>query len=74
MQAEQVRAYFLSRPETIEDFPFGAGPRMLKSKGKMYGFIWKKQNLKRINLKCASIRGNDASGSFWSLRSRLAHE
>ena len=52
MNAEQVRVYFISRPETLEVFPFGVEPPVFKIKGRMYGFMWKKDNLTCINLKC----------------------
>lgn len=52
MNAEQVRAYFISRPETLEVFPFGVEPPVLKIKGRMCAFMWKKDNLTCINLKC----------------------
>ena len=52
MNGVQARAYFLSRPEAVEDFPFGNEPPVFKIKGKMFGFLWYKNDIGHINLKC----------------------
>lgn len=52
MNADQARAYFLSRPEAIEDFPFGPDVYVFKIKGRMFGTLGFENDLARINLKC----------------------
>ena len=52
MNGDQARDYFLSRPEAVEDFPFGIEPPVFKIKGKMFGFLRYKNDIGHINLKC----------------------
>ena len=52
MNGEQARAYFLSRPEAVEDFPFGIETPIFKIKGKWFGFLRYKNDIGHINLKC----------------------
>lgn len=46
---EQARSYFLSFPETVEDFPFSPDTPVFKIKNKMFGFLRYKGG-KEINL------------------------
>lgn len=39
MDHQQVREYFLSKPETTESFPFGADVGVFKVKGKMFATL-----------------------------------
>ena len=52
MNGDQARAYFLSRPEAVEDFPFNIDTQVFKIKGKMFGFLRYKSDIGHINLKC----------------------
>ena len=52
MKGDQARAYFLSRPEALEDFPFNIDTHVFKIKGKMFGFLRYKSDIGHINLKC----------------------
>ena len=52
MKGDQARAYFLSRPEAVEDFPFSIDTQVFKIKGKMFGFLRYKSDIGHINLKC----------------------
>ncbi len=52
MNGDQARAYFLSRPEAVEDFPFSIDTQVFKIKGKMFGFLRYKSDIGHINLKC----------------------
>ena len=47
-----ARAYFLSRPETVEDFPFGPDVYVYKILGKMFATLGTEDGLARTNLKC----------------------
>jgi predicted DNA-binding protein (MmcQ/YjbR family) len=52
MKADQVRNYFLSCPEAIEDFPFGNEVHVFKIREKMFGFLAYREGFARVNLKC----------------------
>ena len=52
MNGEQAREYFLSRPEVVEDFSFGIEPPVFKIRSKMFGFMWRRNGIEHINLKC----------------------
>ena len=52
MNADQVRRYFLSCPEAIEDFPFGNEVNVFKIRKKMFGFLALREGFARVNLKC----------------------
>ena len=52
MNADQVRNYFLSCPEAIEDFPFGNEVHVFKIRKKMFGFLAYREGFTRVNLKC----------------------
>jgi len=50
----QAKAYALSKPKTIEDFPFGADVSVFKVKGKMFATLAVGQDKQHywMNLKC----------------------
>ena len=52
MNDSQARAYLLSRPESVEDFPFGPDVYVYKIRGKMFATQGFTNNVARINLKC----------------------
>ena len=52
MNGEQARSYFLSLPESLEDFPFGPETPIFKIKNKWFGFLRYKNSIAHINLKC----------------------
>lgn len=52
MDEKTLKAYFLSRPETEEDYPFGPDVAVFKVLGKMFGLIGYSKGMMRINLKC----------------------
>jgi predicted DNA-binding protein (MmcQ/YjbR family) len=58
MDDQQARHYILSKPEAIEDFPFGPGVSVFKVKGKMFATLGLKAKAGQtkitasINLKC----------------------
>jgi len=52
MQAEEIRAYFLSFPEATEETPFDANTVVYKTAGKMFALTnWSSKPLS-FNLKC----------------------
>lgn len=52
MDYKAVRDYLLSRPEAIEDFPFGPDWAVFKLKGKMFALLGVRRGVASINLKC----------------------
>lgn len=52
MNKEKVRNYFLSCPESYEDFPFGEEITIFKVKNKWFGLLVEREGNLQINLKC----------------------
>lgn len=52
MQGDAARQYLLSKPEAIEDFPFGPDVAVMKIAGKMFATFARNDALVNINLKC----------------------
>ena len=52
MKKEKVRHYFLSCPESYEDFPFGEEITIFKVKNKWFGLLVEREGNLQINLKC----------------------
>ena len=52
MKNEKVRNYFLSCPESYEDFPFGEEITIFKIKNKWFGLLVEREGNLQINLKC----------------------
>ncbi len=51
MTFEELRAYLLSKPEAVEDFPFDTTTLVLKVAGKMFAALGINDEPLRINLK-----------------------
>ena len=47
-----VRVYLLSKPETVEDFPFGPQAAVYKIAGKMFALTFERGGQPCVNLKC----------------------
>ena len=52
MNDKQAQAYLLSKPEAIEDFPFGPEVYVYKISGKMFATLGFNDEVARMNLKC----------------------
>ena len=52
MGPEETRAYLLSKPEAVEDFPFGPDVAVMKVAGKMFATWSGSREGTSINLKC----------------------
>ena len=52
MKKDKVKKYFLSCPESYEDFPFGAEITIFKVKDKWFGLLTEREGSLQINLKC----------------------
>lgn len=53
MTHDEARAYLLSKPESLEDYPFGPDIRVLKIRGKMFAtLVPGNGDGGRMNLKC----------------------
>lgn len=52
MNFQTLRTYLLSKPEALEDFPFGPDAYVYKVQDKMFALLYEKDGKARINLKC----------------------
>ncbi len=52
MDEPQAQAYLLSKPESVEDYPFGPEVSVFKVLGKMFATLSPDQPHPRMNLKC----------------------
>ncbi len=47
-----MKKYLLSKPESMEDFPFGPDVAVYKVRGRMFALFTTAKGVDRINLKC----------------------
>lgn len=59
MLADETREYFLSKPATTEETPFGPEVLVYKVGGKMFATLGLEDDTGRINLKCEPQRAID---------------
>jgi predicted DNA-binding protein (MmcQ/YjbR family) len=52
MDYQATRHYLLSKPEALEDFPFGPDVAVFKIRGKMFATLAWHEGIARTNLKC----------------------
>mgnify|MGYP001139574516 CR=1 FL=1 len=52
MDYQSARNYLLSKPEALEDFPFGRDVAVFKVKSKMFATLSTDQDVAQMNLKC----------------------
>jgi len=52
------KKYLLSRPEAIEDFPFGPDVAVFKIRNKMFATLAFKEDIAQMNLKCDPDEAN----------------
>ena len=52
MDHAAARDYLLSKPEAVEDFPFGPDTRVFKIRDKMFATLGVREGQGRMNLKC----------------------
>ncbi len=52
LNAQQTKAYLLSRPDAWEDYPFGPDVAVMKIRKKMFATLGYEGDVARINLKC----------------------
>lgn len=48
----RAKAYLLSQPEAVEDYPFGPEAAVFKVRNKMFGLLMQGSGEARLNLKC----------------------
>ena len=56
MDYESVKKYLLSKPEAVEDYPFGPQAVVIKVKQKMFALMSRRNGLDQVNLKCDPYR------------------
>ena len=52
MNYDNTRNYLLSKPEALEDFPFGGDVAVFKIRGRMFATLVDHQGQSSMNLKC----------------------
>ena len=52
MDYQTLRQYLLSKPEALEDFPFGPDSAVFRVQGRMFALLYEKDGTTRVNLKC----------------------
>lgn len=52
MKYAAARTYLCSKPDALEDFPFGPEVAVIKVAGKMFATLAREKGIARINLKC----------------------
>ena len=52
MNHDDAAAYLLSKPEALEDYPFGPDVAVYKIRGKMFAILAVEDSVARTNLKC----------------------
>ena len=56
MKYNSAANYLLSKPESIEDYPFGPEGAVFKVKNKIFAILIVKDKMPRMNLKCDPYR------------------
>ncbi len=56
MDYQAAKKILLTKPESIEDYPFGADVAVFKVKQKMFATLSVKDNIAQMNLKCEPYR------------------
>lgn len=52
LEESQLKRYLLSKPEAIEDYPFGPDAAVYKIADKMFALTFYREGLLNLNLKC----------------------
>ncbi len=52
MNYKTIKSYLLSKPEAIEDYPFGPEVAVFKVKNRMFALLFMKNEVASVNLKC----------------------
>ena len=52
MDYDDTRNYLLSKPDAVEDYPFGPQVAVYKIRGKMFATLGEEKGIARTNLKC----------------------
>ena len=52
MDYKETKKYLLSKPDVVEDYPFGADVMVPKIKGKMFATLSVNKGVAQMNLKC----------------------
>jgi predicted DNA-binding protein (MmcQ/YjbR family) len=68
MNRKQLRAYLLSRPEAVEDYPFRVPVPCFKIRGKVFAFLLDDEAVARVNLKCEPTEAQFLRQMFSAVR------
>lgn len=68
MNEKQLKQYLLSKPEAVEDHPFGFDTHVYKIHGKMFALYYKEDKYIHINLKCEPMEAVQLRDVFKSVK------
>ena len=68
MDYHGAKAYLLSKPESVEDYPFGADVMVPKVKGKMFATLAYDGELANMNLKCEPHQAQELRDLFEAVK------
>ena len=68
MDLRTLRAYLLSRPGAVEDYPFGPQPLVVKVGGKLFALVDEQAAPLTISLKCEPAHAQFLRDSFPAVR------
>jgi predicted DNA-binding protein (MmcQ/YjbR family) len=68
MNREELRAYLLSRPGAVEDYPFGPQPLVVKVGGKMFALVAEDATPLSVSLKCEPAHAQFLRDAFPAVR------
>jgi len=68
MDYDSAKAYLLSKPEAVEDYPFGADVMVPKIKGKMFATLAYDGDIANMNLKCEPNQAFELRDLFASVK------
>jgi len=64
----QLHTYLLSKPEAVEDYPFGPDAAVYKVQGKMFALVFRDDGVEQVNLKCDPVQAIELRDVFSAVR------
>ena len=68
MDYQSAKQYLLSKPGTVDDYPFGADVMVPKIKGKMFATLSLNEGVAHMNLKCDPNQAHELRDLFPSVK------
>ncbi|MBU2710794.1 MmcQ/YjbR family DNA-binding protein [Zooshikella harenae] len=68
LTTSKLKQYILTKPETVEDYPFGSDVAVFKVLGKMFALLSSKDGITNLNLKCDPIEASQLRDLFEAVK------